>query len=214
MGARAVCTAPHRWRQLKPQVPPRLLRLTPRREYRREAVRARAAAATRTAAARTALHSPTVLHTALHTAHLFEAPAIGEEGVEHRLRRCVSGRVSVSILTVGPVGLLLLLLLFLFLLLLLLLLADALLLLGERRFELCEYVHAQCRGGGHAQRTAQPDDTLVAQRRHRAVGVRARQRRRAAQQRLLQLRTGCRLLRRFLLAAAAAVFLVKGPGQG
>ena len=208
MGARAVCTAPHRWRQLKPQVPPRLLRLTPRREYRREAVRARAAAATRTAAARTALHSPTVLHTALHTAYLFEATAIGEEGVEHRLHRCVSGRVSVSILTVGPVGLHLLLLL------LILLLADALLLLGERRVELCEYVHAQCRGGGHAQRTAQPDDTLVAQRRHRAVGVRARQRRRAAQQRLLQLRTGCRLLRRFLLAAAAAVFLVKGPGQG
>ena len=208
MGARAVCTAPHRWRQLKPQVPACLLRLTPRREYRREAVRARAAAATRTAAARTTLHSPTVLHTALHTAYLFEATAIGEEGVEHRLHRCVSGRVSVSILTVGPVGLLLLLLI------LILLLADALLLLGERRVELCEYVHAQCRGGGHAQRTAQPDDTLVAQRRHRAVGVRARQRRRAAQQRLLQLRTGCRLLRRFPLTAAAAVFLVKGPGQG
>ena len=208
MGARAVCTAPHRWRQLKPQVPARLLRLTPWREYRREAVRARAAAAIRTAAARTALHSPTVLHTALHTTHLFEAPAIGEEGVEHRLRRCVSACVSVSILTVGPVGLHHLLLL------LLLLLADALLLLGKRRVELCEYVHAQCRGGGHAQRTAQPDDTLVAQRRHRAVGVRARQRRRAAQQRLLQLRTGCRLLRRFRLTAAAAVFLVKGPGQG
>ena len=35
-----------------------------------------------------------------HVRRLFEAAAIGEEGVEHRLHRCVSACVSVSILAV------------------------------------------------------------------------------------------------------------------
>ena len=80
LGWAGACAA-HRWRQLKPQVPPRLLRLAPRRKHRREAIRARAAAAPRSAAPDAAPHA------APRAAHLFEAAAIGEEGVEHRLHR-------------------------------------------------------------------------------------------------------------------------------